>query len=125
MPSIDYSAVRSMFPIDAVLGKLDWKPTQRRGPQLRGPCPACGREGRALSVNLDLNRFCCHGCGARGNVLELWMAVRKLPLYQAALDLCGAFGREAPTIKRRSPTGNRPASSGAPVTSRRSRDDFT
>ena len=42
----------------------------------------------------------CHGCGSHGNQLELWAAVIKLPLHQAAIDLCHRLGRGVPWIRR-------------------------
>ena len=37
-------------------------------------------------MNLEKNVFQCFQvkCGAAGNVLELWSAVQRLPLYEAA-----------------------------------------
>jgi hypothetical protein len=37
----------------------------------------------------------CHG-----NALELWAAAHKLGIYEAALDLCRALGRDVPWINR-------------------------
>ncbi|MBI1904270.1 MAG: transposase [Planctomycetia bacterium] len=65
----------------------------------RGPCPIHGGFGRgqdhgdaglrcrSFSVNLQRNVFQCFHppCGAHGNVLDLWAAIRKLPLRA-----CGA-----------------------------------
>jgi len=31
------------------------------------------------------------GCAARGNVLDFWAAVHRLPLYEAALQLADTF----------------------------------
>jgi hypothetical protein len=43
---------------------------------------------------MDKNMFrCFHAeCGAQGNALDLWGAVHRLPLYEAALHLAETFG---------------------------------
>lgn len=45
-------------------------------------------------MNLDKQVFqCFHAeCAVQGNLLDFWMAVRRLPLYEAALDLAKTFG---------------------------------
>jgi len=45
-------------------------------------------------------RYYCHKCQSKGNQLELWAAVHKLSIYQAAMDLCRALGRDVPEITR-------------------------
>jgi len=44
-------------------------------------------------VNLEKKVFRCFhkGCGAQGNVLDLFAAVRRLPLYEAAVLLAETF----------------------------------
>ncbi len=71
------------------------------GPQRRGPCPVhagrAQRRGRTFSVNLDDNVFHCFdaACGIQGDVIDLWAALKKLPLREAALDLARTFALEA------------------------------
>ena len=92
-----------------------------RGRRRRGPCPVhgtAGDGGRAFSENLDKNIFQCFnaGCGLKGNVLDLWAAVHRLPTYEAALHLAGTFHlalnrEEEPvmgTRRPRSAAGSRP-----------------
>ena len=55
---------------------------------------------RCFSVNLAIGRYRCHRCHRQGHQLELWAAATKLPLYQAAIDLCIALGVEVPWIHR-------------------------
>ena len=67
-----------------------------RGQQLRGCCPVHAPlrgKDRTFSVHLGKNAFqCVHAeCAAKGNALDLWAAVRHLPLYEAALDLAATF----------------------------------
>jgi DNA primase len=91
MVGIDYRAVRQQLRLRQVLELLGFVPSARCGPQLRGPCPVHGaRRPRSRSFAAHLERDCwhCFRCGAHGNVLDLWVAVTKLPLYEATLDLC-------------------------------------
>ena len=67
-----------------------------RGPQRRGPCPVPGHHHtnqRTFSVHLGNNVFHCFdaNCTAHGNVLDLWAAVHRLPIYEAALHLAATF----------------------------------
>jgi hypothetical protein len=71
---------------------------QGSGPQRRCACPlprGDGR-GRTFSVNLEENVFSCfeRSCGQKGDVIDLWAAVRGLSLRQAAEDLVHTFGLE-------------------------------
>jgi DNA primase len=91
MPSLDFAAIRRAVPIARVLELLQFVPTERRGNQLRGPCPIHGStspNSRSFSVNLAKNAFRCFTCGASGNQLDLWSLATKLPLYEAAIDFC-------------------------------------
>ncbi len=68
-----------------------------RGQQFRGPCPVHSQPtepSRTFSVHLGKNIFRCFqaDCGIHGNVLDLWAAVHKKPLYEAALHLAETFG---------------------------------
>ena len=103
MPGVDFDVLRSEITMEQVLNQLGFQPTTRRASQLHGPCPVHGStspRSRTFSVNLDTGRYYCHKCSSHGNQLELWAAVRKLPLYQAALDLCRTLGREIPWIEQ-------------------------
>ena len=78
------------------------------GSQLRGRCPihsSPGRKHRSLSVNLEKNAFRCfdRDCGAQGNALDLWAAVQKLSLREAALDLAATFHLTCPGHREEEP----------------------
>jgi DNA primase len=101
MPGVDFNLLRNEITMEQVLNQLDFEPVTRTGPQWYGPCPvhdSASRRSRAFSVNIDTRRYYCHRCHSQGNQLELWAAVKQLPLYQAAIDLCRALGREVPWI---------------------------
>jgi len=99
MPGIDFTRLRAEITMEQVLERLGFQPVACWGDQLRGPCPVhCSSwpRSRTFSVNLRLRRYYCHKCHSRGNPLELWAAVHDLPIYEAAMDLCRALGRDIP-----------------------------
>jgi DNA primase len=88
------------------LGHLDR--LQVIGSERRGPCPVHGCDeghNRSFSANIEKNVFHCFspGCGAGGNVLDLWAAVHKLPLREAALDLVETFHLDVRAAEKRQP----------------------
>ena len=71
--------------------------------ELRGPCPVHGsssKRSRVFSVNLKTNAYRCFKCGSAGNQLDLYAAVTKQSLYQAAIDLCKQTNCPTPWIER-------------------------
>ena len=103
MPGVDFGRVRALVTMEQVLSLLRFEPSGRTGSQWYGRCPlheSGPRHRRSFSVNVALGRYCCHRCGSRGNQLELWAAATKLPLHQAAIDLCRRLGRDVPWIRR-------------------------
>ena len=94
---IDYASLRKQVSMEQVLGQLGWlSRLHGKSPQLRGPCPLHGQQQdkrRCFSVHLTKQVFRCfhQDCAAQGNVLDLWAAARRLPLYDAALDLANTF----------------------------------
>jgi DNA primase len=106
MAGIDYRALRGALRLGQVLDLLGFVPTSCAGAQVRGPCPVHGsRAPRRRSFAAHLERHCwqCFGCGAGGNALDLWAAVTKLPLYEAAVDLCRRLNLAIPWLGARSP----------------------
>jgi DNA primase len=103
VPGVDFDRVRAEITMEQVLSLLGFQPSKRSGVQWYGRCPLHeSRSGRrrSFSVNLAIGRYYCHGCHSHGNQLELWAAATKLPLYQAAIDVCHRLGREVPWIGR-------------------------
>lgn len=101
---VDFAYIRAQITIEQVLSKLDvFDHLGGHGPQRRGPCPihaSAGNGGRPFCVNLCKNVFRCMNaaCAAQGNTLDLWAAVRHLPLREAAIDLAEQFQLQlAPT----------------------------
>ena len=94
---IDFAALRAQVTMEQVLTQLGcFNRLKGPGPQRRGPCPIHNTHNarqRSFSVHLGKQAFQCFHppCGAKGNVLDLWAAVHKLPFYQAALHLAQTF----------------------------------
>jgi len=113
-PLVDFAFLREHVSILQVIERLGLLARMHcRGPQLRGPCPIHGQptdSGRTFSVNVGKNIFrCFHAdCGAQGNVLDLWAAIHKLPLYEAALHLAETFG--LPLNREEEPVNKNPLS---------------
>jgi DNA primase len=101
MPSIDYRRLRQRVSMTKVLELIGFRATWRRGPQLRGPCPIpyCpSASGRHFSVHLARQVYHCFACNGHGNALDLWAAVQRLPLHQAAITLCHAANLAPPQL---------------------------
>jgi len=98
--SIDYAYLREQISLEQVLRHLGYlQRLSGRGAQLYGPCPfhaTTRKASRSFCVNLKKHVFrCCNAtCQAHGNVLDLWATARRLPLYEAALDLAATFHLE-------------------------------
>lgn len=108
-PALDFAFLRQQVTMQQVLDHLGlWDQLRGRGHQRRGPCPvhnhSSARE-RTFSVHLGKNIFQCFhpDCGAHGNVLDLWAAIQRLPLYEAGLHLVETFhlapNREEETVE--------------------------
>jgi hypothetical protein len=96
-PQVDFAFLREQVTMEQVLEHLGLLPQLRgRGEQRRGPCPVHSHPAdpkRTFSVHLGKNAFQCFqaDCAVRGNVLDLWAAIHRLPLYEAALHLAEIF----------------------------------
>src|SRR5688572_9111597 len=102
MPGVDFNVLRNEITMEDVLNQLGFVSASQSGNQLHGPCPVHGSTSggsRSLSINLQTGRYYCHKCQSQGNQLELWAAVHRLPIYDAAIDLCRALGRDVPWIE--------------------------
>jgi transposase len=97
-PHVDFAFLRQQVSLEQVLAHLGLLGQLRgSGPQRRGCCPVHSHPGaqeRTFSVHLGKNMFRCFqkDCGVQGNALDLWAAIHRLPLYDAALHLAETFG---------------------------------
>jgi DNA primase len=107
MPAIDYHRARAALRLADVLGLLGYQPHRRQGQQWRGPCPLHGSRSaasRVFAAHLGKGLYHCFACGAGGNALDLWVALTRLPLHAAVLDLCRRLGRPVPWLEGRKPS---------------------
>jgi DNA primase len=104
MAGIDFRELRRRIRMSQVLELLGFQPSQRRGEQVRGPCPLHGSHSprsRSFAAHLGKGVYRCFVCGACGNSLELWVAASRQGLYPAALELCERLHLEIPWLPRR------------------------
>ncbi len=112
-PSVDFGFLREQINMQRVLDHLGFLASLRgRGQQRKGPCPVHSQPAdtkRTFSVHLGKNVFQCFhvDCAVKGNVLDLWAAVHRLGVYDAALHLAETFqlalNREEEPVGRNSP----------------------
>jgi len=126
-PKVDFACLREQVTMQQILDHLGFLASLGgQGQQRRGPCPVHSQPTapeRTFSVHLGKNVFqCLHAdCALKGNVLDLWAAIHRLPLYEAALHLAESFqlalNREEEPVRGTSscPTARarRPASAAA------------
>jgi len=97
--AVDFAHLKRQLPIARVLDQLGLTPRLKgSGPQQRCTCPIHRGDarGRTFSVHLDQGVFQCFdkSCAAKGDVIDLWAAVRGMSLREAALDLLRTFDLE-------------------------------
>src|SRR5262249_2967429 len=105
-PWLHFSHVKSQLPIPPILEHRQLVASlSGLGSQRRGACPVHGQgKGRTFSVHLEDNLFRCFDpqCGIKGDVIDLWAAVKGLKLRDAALELVTLFHLEAaPATEKR------------------------
>ena len=104
---LDFTHIKTQLPLSRVLDHLGLTPRLKGAdPQRRCACPihrGDGR-GRTFSVNLDRNQYQCFEtrCQSQGDVIDLWAALHRMTVRDAALDLVRTFGLEpSPATQRR------------------------
>ena len=104
MPGIHFAAVREMISLADVLELIGFVSRERVGDQVRGSCPvheSASPRNRSFSANLKRNVWQCFRCGSSGNQLDLYVAVTRLTLFEAAVDLCERLRHDVPWIGSR------------------------
>lgn len=129
---VDFARLRQQVTMEQVLNHVGCLGgMSKRGSQRRGRCPIHGKPeqpNRSFSVDLGKNLFQCFDprCGIHGNVLDFWVAWRRLPLRDAALDLAETFNlnlsanREEEPVALNHPTASPPPGA-KPRTTKRAR----
>jgi transposase len=100
-PKVDFVYLRQQVTMEQVLQQLGVLGYFKgNAQQRRGPCPVHSEtpynlpaKKHTCSVQLNKNIFQCFqaDCAAHGNVLDLWAAVHRLPIYDAAMHLAETF----------------------------------
>lgn len=104
MPGIRFGEVRAQVSMVEVLDRVGFVPVQVSGPQVRGPCPvhrSASRRSRSFSAHLQRRVYHCFACGASGNQLDLYAAVKGLTIFAAAVELCAQLQRPVPWVDLR------------------------
>jgi hypothetical protein len=97
---VDFTQIKTAISIEKCVQMLGLK-MSRKGPQMRGPCPACKTgDPRALAVNVD-NKFYCFSEKKGGDQIALVAHVRGSSPKEAAQYISRHFNLE--TVSDRSP----------------------
>jgi DNA primase len=107
MPAIEFREARARLRLGEVLELLGFEAYRRVGLQVRGRCPLhrsrsphSAPRSRSFAAHLGKGLWHCFGCGAGGNVLDLWAQATGQNVYQATIDLCQRLGRDVPRLRR-------------------------
>ncbi len=103
MPGVDFRALRQAVSMAEVLELIGFVPQERCGDTRRGPCPvhrARSSKSRSFAAHLRHHVYQCFGCGSAGNHLDLYAAVTRLGVYEAAVELCAKLQRDIPWVQR-------------------------
>jgi hypothetical protein len=95
---VDFSALKARIRIEDVIPILGL--TMKGNSQLRGPCPVCKGDPRALAINIDKAGFYCHARGKGGDVIALTAHIRGTSQREAALFLQDHFGAETKPVPK-------------------------
>ncbi len=103
-PYVDFAALKARIRIEEVIPILGL--TMKGNQQLRGPCPVCKGDARALAINIDKQGFYCHSRSKGGDVIALTAHVRGTSQREAALFLQDHFGAETKPAPKASETAH-------------------
>ena len=102
MPGIDFRTLRAQVSMAQVLDLIGFEPQFSAAAELRGGCPihrSTSPKSRSFAVHVGRKVYRCFRCGSAGNHLDLYAAVTRQGLYQAALDLCHKLNQPVPWLK--------------------------
>jgi hypothetical protein len=115
MPYVDFVELKARVDIEQVAAMLSLD-MQRRGAQLRAPCPACQAGGdRALVITPAKQAFYCFGGRAGGDLIALVAHVRGCKANEAANLIAHHFGAGSGTAPRNTTGTNSRDSSPSPA----------
>lgn len=88
MPFVHFSAVRASVPLVDYLESIGWHGRSAGRGTLRGWCPIHSLTAhRSRIFEIRDNRWRCHKCYLRGDVIDLHAAILRLTLHVAATQL--------------------------------------
>ncbi len=101
--TIDAADVRTAIDYQTLADHLDVEITSRRGEWWTARCPTPGHDDRSPSCGISRDGWRCHGCGAGGSCIDLWMAVtgEDIPTAIDALVRWAGIAEGAPPQARR------------------------
>ena len=113
MPSLNFPAARKLSSVLEVLEMFGWQQTAQVGAERYGPCPV-HKSTHARSDCFATNglKWFCHKCKAHGDALDLYAALRGLPLFEATVELLRKLGRPIPWLPRQGARFRRPRDGG-------------
>ncbi len=71
----------------------DWEPPRDNGTWSSCRCPWHGDEVASASVSYELDAFCCHGCGVKGDAIKIVRDREKVSFAEAVRILQEVTGR--------------------------------
>jgi DNA primase len=102
MRPVDFTKVKELVSIKQVCDLLGWRAVCKEPSAQRGPCPvhrSTDPESRSFAVNSE--GWFCHSCKRGGDQIRLYAEVHRLPVLEAAIELCKAFAVDVPYLPRR------------------------
>lgn len=87
-----FSTIRERLPLVTYLeDRLQWRHVRAKGGR-RGACPICHRvRGKPFWIDTTSQRWFCHGCKRKGDVIDLHAQVHGMFLTIAATELSASL----------------------------------
>lgn len=92
---VDFKKVKENVRFESVLNHYGVKLKSTKGVELLSHCPFHEDKNPSLQVNTQKRLFYCHGCGAKGNVLDFVSQKETVSIREAALLLSEWFGKNS------------------------------
>jgi len=92
---VDFKKVKESVRFEQVLNHYGVKLKSTKGVELLGHCPFHDDKNPSFQVNTKKRLFYCHGCGAKGNVLDFVSQKEAVSIREAALLLSEWFDKNS------------------------------
>lgn len=97
---VDFKKVKENVRFEPVLNHYGVKLKSTNGAEILGHCPFHDDKKPSFQVNTQKRLFYCHGCGAKGNVLDFVSQKETVSIREAALLLSQWFDENSREEKR-------------------------